>query len=158
MFGEFVKKIRMDRRIGLREFCIAADCDPSNWSKVERGLMPPPQSRKILVRIAVALGITNDLKQVDLLMDYAAISVGKIPQHVMKDSEFVKRLPIFFRMANGKKPTPKFLAKLVEQLKEPPTPYRTVPPTSKLNTSMALPRHGLKSLILAKNVIGHISS
>jgi len=117
MFGEFIKKIRSERRLGLREFCIAADCDPSNWSKIERGVLPPPQDQGILNRIAVILGLGENSKEREWIFDYAAIDAGKIPKYVLEDAELVKRLPVFFRTATGKKPTTEDLEKLAEILK-----------------------------------------
>lgn len=117
MFGEFIKKLRADRRLGLREFCIAIDYDASNWSKVEREVMPPPQNQELFDRIAVILGLSENSKEKELICDYAAIDAGKIPQYVLKDAELVKRLPVFFRTATGKKPTKEDLEKLAEILK-----------------------------------------
>ena len=117
MFGEFLKKLRAERRLGLREFCIATGCDPSNWSKIERGVLPPPQDQGLLNRIAVILGLSEDSKERELIFDYAAIDAGKIPQYVLEDAELVKRLPVFFRTATGKKPTTEDLEKLAEILK-----------------------------------------
>jgi transcriptional regulator with XRE-family HTH domain len=117
MFGEFIKKLRAEKRLGLREFCIATDCDPSNWSKVERGMLPPPQDQVLLDRICVILGLQENSEKRELVFDYAAIDAGKIPQYVLKDAELVKRLPVFFRTATGKKPTEEELAKLAEILR-----------------------------------------
>jgi transcriptional regulator with XRE-family HTH domain len=117
MFGEFIKKLRSERRLGLREFCIACDLDPSNWSKTERSVLPPPQDQEILNRTAVILGLAESAKERELLFDYAAIDAGKIPQYVLEDAELVKRLPVFFRTATGKKPTTEDLEKLAEILK-----------------------------------------
>ena len=119
MFGEFIKRIRCEKRLGLREFCIAANYDPSNWSKIERGLMSPPQDQETLNRIAVILEIPENSKERELLFDYAAIDAGKIPKYVLEDAELVKRLPVFFRTATGKKPGPEELAKLAEILRKP---------------------------------------
>jgi len=117
MFGEFIKKIRAERRLGLREFCIAADYDPSNWSKIERGVLSPPQDESVLIRIAAILGIQESSKERESLFDYASLSAGKIPPYVLKDEDLMKRLPLFFRTASGKKPTTEELEKLAEILK-----------------------------------------
>lgn len=117
MFGELIKRLRAEKRLGLREFCIAADCDPSNWSKIERGKLSPPQDRNVLDRIAVILGLPENSEKRDLLFDYAAIDAGKIPPYVLEDAELVKRLPVFFRTATGKKPESEELERLAEILK-----------------------------------------
>lgn len=117
VFGDFIKGIRSAKRLGLREFCIAADCDPSNWSKIERGLLSPPQDQGVLSRIALILGIVENSKEWNLLFDYAAISAGNIPPYVLNDAELVKRLPVFFRTATGKKPTAEELEQLANILR-----------------------------------------
>lgn len=119
MFGEFIKKIRAERRLGLREFCIAADCDPSNWSKIERGVLPPPQDKEAQLKIAATLGISEGGDQWNRLVDLAAVSAGKIPEYVLEDVELLKQLPVFFRTISGKKPTREELIKLAEILKKP---------------------------------------
>ena len=117
MFGEFIKKMRFEKRLGLREFCIASGCDPSNWSKIERGVLPPPQDQVFLERICVILGLSENSRERDRVFDYAAIDAGKIPKYVLEDAELVKRLPVFFRTATGKKPTQEELEKLAEILR-----------------------------------------
>jgi transcriptional regulator with XRE-family HTH domain len=116
-FGNLVKRIRAEKRLGLREFCIASGCDPSNWSKVERGLLPPPQDEHLLNRIAVILEMEENSKEREQLFDFAAIDAGKIPAYILSDEELVKKLPVFFRTASGKKPTPEDLEKLAEILR-----------------------------------------
>ena len=59
MFGEFIKERRIARAITLRKFCQELDLDASNWSKVERGLLSPPQDEEKLRRIADLIGITQ---------------------------------------------------------------------------------------------------
>lgn len=117
MFGELIKEIRSQKRIGLREFCIAADCDPSNWSKIERGMLPPPQDAVVLNRIATILGLSETSEERETIFDFAAIDAGKIPKYVLDDAELVKRLPVFFRTATGKKPTAEKLKTLAEILR-----------------------------------------
>jgi len=117
MFGELIKRIRAEKRLGLREFCLAADFDPSNWSKVEREVSSPPQDQKILNRIVAILGLPENSKERENIFDYAAIDAGKIPRYILNDAELVKRLPVFFRTATGKKPTVEELKRLAEILK-----------------------------------------
>ena len=57
MFGEFVKGKRIAKEISLRKFSLLIDVDASNWSKVERGLLSPPQDENKLELIARKLGI-----------------------------------------------------------------------------------------------------
>ena len=45
-FGELFKKLRLRLGMTLRKFCEENDFDPGNISKLERGLLPAPQSEK----------------------------------------------------------------------------------------------------------------
>lgn len=118
VFGDFIKNKRIELRLGLRDFCIRANVDPSNWSKIERGIMPPPIERKTLLKFAACLGIGVGTKDWKNLEDYAHISKGKIPDYVISDSELVKKLPIFWRGKNGIKPTKKELEEMIEVMRE----------------------------------------
>ena len=48
LFGEYFKASRIAIKKTLRQFCIENGLDPGNISKLERGLLPPPQSRENL--------------------------------------------------------------------------------------------------------------
>jgi len=48
MFGTFIRVLRARQRLGLREFCLRHDHDPSNWSKLEREALPPPRDERTL--------------------------------------------------------------------------------------------------------------
>lgn len=80
-------------------------------------MLPPPQDSEILNRIAVVLGLDETSKERDLVFDYAAIDAGKIPQYVLNDKQLMRRLPVFFRTAKGKKPTEEELKLLADILR-----------------------------------------
>ena len=44
-FGVYVRRVRLEAKLLLRDFCRQVDIDPSNWSKVERGLLRPPKDK-----------------------------------------------------------------------------------------------------------------
>lgn len=119
LFGEFTKEQRSVKRLGLREFCLAAEYDPSNWSKIERGILPPPQDKDTLLKVAGALGIVENSQDWNSLVDFSAVDAGRIPEYVLEDQELLKKLPVFFRTITGKKPTREDLIKLAEILKKP---------------------------------------
>ena len=116
-FGEFVKQKRLEAKLTLRSFCVAISFDPSNWSKVERGILPAPDSLELLEKINTVLGIKEKSSDWYELIDLAAISKSKIPEYVLKDEEILNALPIFFRRANGDRPTEQELDKIIELLK-----------------------------------------
>ena len=117
MFGEFIKTLRIERDIGLREFCRRLSYDASNWSKLERGVSAPPQDEEKLNQIAEVLGIEKDSALYIELKDKAAIDAGIIPKDILSDKETLNALPMFFRTIRSEKPTPEELEKLIEKIR-----------------------------------------
>ncbi len=115
-FGDFVKNIRIKNSLTLREFCRLANVDPSNWSKIERGLFPPPKSKQVLHEIARILKLKENSDDYNALFDLAAIS--SIPPDLIRDQAVMDKLPVFFRTLRGEKPTRKELEELIKILKE----------------------------------------
>jgi len=111
-FGSFIKNTRIEKGLTLREFCRKTKLDPSNWSKIERGLFPPPKSRAVLEEIALTLGLAKDSQDWHALFDFASISF--IPAELLEDEEIINKLPIFFRTIRGEKPTRAELKELLE--------------------------------------------
>jgi transcriptional regulator with XRE-family HTH domain len=118
MYGEFVKNRRVDKGIGLREFCKALGVDASNWSKVERGLLSPPQDEAKLRKIAELLGIEVGSATWIEMKDLASISAGSIPDDILSDENVLKSLPIFFRTLRSDKPTSDELDELISMIRK----------------------------------------
>lgn len=116
-FGEFVKSLRKSREMGLREFCISFNHDPSNWSKMERGVLPPPRNEETLKLWASQLGIKKGSDEWYKFFDLAFAEQGRIPSDILSDEEVVEKLPIFFRTVRGQKPSREELEKLYELIK-----------------------------------------
>ena len=117
MFGEFIKQIRERQRLGLREFCLENGYDPSNWSKIEREVLPPPRDEDTLRTWAKQLGLKQGSDDWLKFFDYAAVDSGRIPDYIIKDEKLVAQLPVFFRTISGRKPSRKDLEKLVELIR-----------------------------------------
>jgi len=114
-FGEYIKNLRIKKRMTLREFCRATEYDPSNWSKIERSILQPPKSKEILNSIADTLCLEKDSEEYSTMLELAALSY--IPTELI-DSNVVERLPIFFRTIRGQKPTREELEELIKILRE----------------------------------------
>jgi transcriptional regulator with XRE-family HTH domain len=117
MFGEFIKSLRIKRDIGLREFCRRLSIDASNWSKVERGLLSPPQDKDKLDQIAGVLNVEKGSELYNELTDKASIAAGIIPKDILSDKETLNSLPMFFRTVRSEKPTPEELKKLIRKIR-----------------------------------------
>ncbi len=103
LFGEFFKNKRLALKLSLREFCLEKGFDPGNLSKIERGLMTPPNSPELLKKYADALNIKKGTDDWIEFFDRAAACKGKIPNEILEDDEIVNKLPVFFRTLRGEK-------------------------------------------------------
>jgi len=121
-FGNLVKDLRIAQKRTLRQFCLDHGHDPSNWSKLERGVNPPPGDEKTLERWAKQLGVEAGMEEWQNFMDLADIARGEIPRHVLNDEELLKKLPVFFRSVRGAELTEKQLDELIRIVKELHTP------------------------------------
>lgn len=116
-FGEFFKVKRQALGLTLREFCLKHKLDPGNLSRLERGLLPPPQDRDRLEEYAKYLGLKSGSDDWYTFFDLAAAAKGRIPEEILEDKEVVAKLPLVFRMLRGKRLTDKALDELVKKIK-----------------------------------------
>ncbi len=114
-FGDYAKDRRIAAGMTLRSFCREAEIDPSNWSKIERGVLAPPDDPELLGRIAGLLGLKSS-EQTDLA-DLAAIARGQIPAD-LKDEEILAKMPAFFRAIRGQEYTREDFEKLMTGVKQ----------------------------------------
>lgn len=112
-FSVLLKQIRLQTGLTLREFCLKNGFDPGNYSRLERGLFPPPEAREVLERYATALGVKPGSDEWLDLFDLAAAERGRIPEDIMSDREVVDKLPVFFRTMRGKQLSPEQLDELI---------------------------------------------
>lgn len=113
-FHQFVQEKRMERELSLRQFCKQASLDPSNWSKIERGLAKHGQSPEILNRIATVLNLNQTERET--LTDLAVID--SIPTELLPDTKVIESLPIFFRTVRGEKPSSEELTQLLQMIQK----------------------------------------
>jgi len=117
MFGEYIKEKRLGKKLSLRQFCRLLDEDPSNWSKIERGLISPPQDDLKLNKIASILNFDVNSIEFKNIFDYARIDAGKIPDFIMSEKDILQTLPAFFRTVGSVKPKPEEIQNLIEIIK-----------------------------------------
>lgn len=116
LFGEKLKKRRLEQNYSLREICKLVNYDPSNWSKIERGRISPPAEKKVLSNWAKFLGIKNSL-EMQKFIDEASVAQGIIPQDILEDKKTVNLLPAFFRTLRNEKPTKREINNLIELIR-----------------------------------------
>lgn len=118
LFGEFFKRRRIAIRKTLRQFCIENGLDAGNISKLERGLLPPPQSKEKLEEYAGYLKIKKGSDDWYTFFDLAAVETGRIPEDIMAKAKIEDKLPILFRTLRGQKVSDENLDKLIKMLKD----------------------------------------
>ena len=121
-FGALVKELRITQKKTLRQFCLEHGHDPSNWSKIERGVNPPPYDDQTLERWARQLGLQAGAEPWQDFVDQAAIARGQIPKNVLSDEELLPKLPAFFRSIRGAELTEQQLDEFIRIVKELHTP------------------------------------
>jgi transcriptional regulator with XRE-family HTH domain len=112
----------LELRKTLRQFSLENGLDPGNISKIERGILPPPQSREKLSHYAKCLGIVEGSDEWLEFFDIARTDAGRIPEDLLEDRDIVAKLPLVFRTIKGQKLTGEQLekfARALEKLNEP---------------------------------------
>lgn len=98
-FGQLVKNLRIERKKTLRKFCSELGVDPSNWSKMERGVSPAPKDLKIVEAWARFFRLSGDAEQE--FLDLADLSRNEIPKDVASDERVLAAMPAFFKIMRG---------------------------------------------------------
>lgn len=101
-FGHMFKELRMKSNQSLREFCVRHRYDPGNISKLERGLMAPPQSEEKLIEYGSALGLVRGSSDMQAFVDTGLTCAGQIPTDIMSNEDLVAKLPVLLRTLNKK--------------------------------------------------------
>lgn len=116
-FGDFARSRRIQMGHTLRQFCLESGLDPAYVSRIERGVIPPPQDPEKLEHLAKLLGLQKDSAEWQMFMDLASIDAGRIPADVISDDEMVAKLPVLFRTVRGQKLTEAKLRELIQFLR-----------------------------------------
>jgi transcriptional regulator with XRE-family HTH domain len=113
MFGSYVRVKRLEQNISLRQFAISLEYDPGYWSKIERGLVKPPNTPEIMKKIADILNCNLAFLKIEADTDR-----GLIPEFIMNNILIREQLPAFFK---GDKTKLKFLIEnITKSVKEYP--------------------------------------
>jgi len=116
-FGEHIKARRLELGLSLRAFCLKHGEDPSNWSKLERGLLPAPDKYERLLQIGEYLEYEADSPEMREFFDLASVSKGKIPQDIQNNAALMEKLPLVFRTLRDT-PTEEELMRLADIIRE----------------------------------------
>ena len=116
-FGNLLYETRIKKGYTLREMCRKVNYDPSNWSKIERGKIPPPPERKVLENWAKIMGLKKGSRSFEEFIYQANVAQSIIPLEIINEKELVASLPAFFRTLKNKKPTKEEISKIINMIK-----------------------------------------
>lgn len=118
-FGEYLRKLRLEERIGLRTFAKAIGILPSNLCHIESGTHNVPRDEELLQKIAKALRLKEGAAEYEQLFNLAA-KPGELPADVKEyfcEKNLMEELPVMARTIKNKKLTRKDIERLIEDLK-----------------------------------------
>lgn len=101
-FGEFFRSRRKTLGLSQSEFCRRNDFDKGNISRLERGLVPPPQDRELLGAYAAALKLKEGTADWERFSELAGIETGRIPADILDEPRAIRHLSEAFRTARAR--------------------------------------------------------
>lgn len=116
-FGAYFKQHRIATGQTLRAFCMRNGLDPGNMSKLERGLLAPPETEEKLAEYARALRLKQGSADWFEFFDLAAAERGRLPADILADEQVLSKLPVLFRTLRAGKVDQAKLDALVERIR-----------------------------------------
>lgn len=117
-FGSYLRSLRLDSNIGLREFAGLLNMKPSNYSNMEQGKTPPPAGKELIDLICDTLGLQEDGKERATLFDLASNHGKRIPADVAGIVKEFDGIPVLVRTVDNKKLSSEQLRELIEHIKK----------------------------------------
>lgn len=118
-FGHYLRSLREEKSIGLRQLARDVGLQPSNYSNIENGYLQAP-GEGVLKRISARIGILEGSAEQAKLFDLAAESRDEVPIDIR---EFIKEnplVPAMLRSMKDKKLSPEEIEALLDDLEKIP--------------------------------------
>jgi transcriptional regulator with XRE-family HTH domain len=113
LFGNYLKELIYKKNMTLRELSRKSGIDASNLSKIERGVIYPPQKIETLQKLSKALDLEKS--EHDKLIDLAALVNGMLPEGMItiKSNEAI---PLLLRAIDDRQLTKEETEKIAEMI------------------------------------------
>lgn len=111
-FGEFIRKVRQRNRITARTAADAAGMLPSNFSKMEHGLLNPPKDAERQKALAAAISLEE--AELSIFFDLAAKAANSIPVDIAEIISEQEAVPLLLRTIGNKRLDPATVKRLVQ--------------------------------------------
>jgi len=102
IFGDYLRQRLIDKKMSLRTLAKKTGMDPSNLSKIERGVAYPPQKEENLQKLATALEL--DQESTRHFFDLAAQVNGMLPDD-LDDIKQNEAIPMLLRTIQNRRLT-----------------------------------------------------
>jgi hypothetical protein len=114
IFGEFVKSTRLRSNIIARTAASNADMLPSNFSKMEHGVLAPPRDASKQKKLLAAIGIQSGTEEAMRFFDLAGAATGAVPVDLVDIISEDEARPLLLRTIDNKRLTETEVKKLID--------------------------------------------
>ncbi len=113
-FGDFIRSTRVKSGLIARDVAAAVSMLPSNFSKLEHGILLPPKDAEKQRNLLSALGIKQDSEDATRFMDLAAKATDSVPIDLADLISKNDSVPLLLRTIGNKRLTDKDIERLIE--------------------------------------------
>lgn len=114
IFGDFVRTHRVANGITGRDASFSADILPSNFSKLEHGVLLPPRDGEKQRKLAAAIGLKPDSVEMTQFFDLAAKATEATPIDLAEIISKNETVPLLLRTIGNKRLSEEEIARIVE--------------------------------------------
>lgn len=116
IFGPLLRELRLKNKITLRSFCIKTWLEPATVSCIEREVLDPPQSPKILKRITEVLRLVEGTSEYEEFILAAETSRAKFKDSSTQ-TELLGKLPLVPLKTDGTRLSEEQIDRLLKMVK-----------------------------------------
>jgi transcriptional regulator with XRE-family HTH domain len=115
LFSDFLRKKRLEKGLGLREFARLIKMQPSNYCNVESGSLPPPADKLNL--IAASLDLQKGSSDYRKFMDLASNVRDEIPSDIQELIRKSSLIPSMLRTIEDHEVKPEQLKRIIKDIR-----------------------------------------
>jgi len=114
-FGDYVRKLRLERQVSLRKFATACGFQPSNYCHVENGTLNPTTEQ--VQKMTEFFGFSKGTEEYRTLLDLAAEAKNGVPSDLQELIQNNKLIPALLRSVEDENIGPGVLKAIIEDIK-----------------------------------------
>lgn len=117
-FSDYFKKRRMELGYTARKFAMAKGYDVGYVSRLENGIVLPPDNKEKVEALAVALELKAETSEWVKFFDLVALARNEVPEDLRDNEMILKVLPAFYRSARTDNLSNEEIDKLIQLIEE----------------------------------------